>query len=325
MKKIVVTGGAGQIAYSLLFRIASGELLGSDKPIALHILDIPQMENVLEAVAMELEDCAFPLLKEIHYGCDPFKLFKGVDYAFLVGAKPRGKGMERKDLLMENGIIFQEQGRALNQVASKNVLTLIVGNPSNTNALITLKNAPDLKPHQFFSMMRLDQNRAQAMLAKKANIPLTSVTNTTIWGNHSSTQVPDFLNTQINHQPALEVIQDRNWCESTFIPAVQQRGATVIQKRGKSSAASAAHAALQAMQAAIFPTPNGHYFSHASYSANNPYGIDEDLIFSFPSRSLGDGKIEVISTLIWDEFLEAQIKRSEQELIDERTLISSLL
>lgn len=325
LKRIAVTGGAGQIAYSILFRIASGELLGKDVPIALHILELPEALAALEGVVMELEDCAFPLLKEIKIGSDPLQVFAGVNYAFLIGAKPRGPGMERKDLLTENGKIFTGQGKALGEVAAKDALTLVVGNPCNTNCLIALKNGAGLSPKQFFAMTRLDQNRASFLLAKKGGAAVSDVSHVTIWGNHSSTQVPDFLNAKIKKKPATEIIKDRKWLENAFISEVQKRGATVIAARGKSSAASAAHAALEGMKSLVVPTPDGEWFSCALLSDGNPYGIQEGLVFSFPCRSKGEGKVEIVKNVPLDDFLKSKIALTEQELLEERDLIAGLI
>src|SRR3990167_1046849 len=227
LKRIAITGAGGQIAYSLIFRIAAGDLLGLDQPIALHLLEIPALENVLRGVAMELEDCTFPLLKEVRIGGNAEELFAGVDYALLVGAKPRGPGMERKDLLSDNGKIFIGQGEALAKVASKDVKVFVIGNPCNTNCLIAMHHAKGLSEKQFFAMTRLDQNRAAFQLAKKAGVDPVEVSNVTIWGNHSSTQVPDFVNARIQGKPVLDVIQDRNWLENEFVPRIQKRGAEV--------------------------------------------------------------------------------------------------
>ena len=324
LKRIAVTGGAGQIAYSLIFDLARGSLLGKDVPIALHLLEVPAALDSLRGVVMELEDCAFPLLQEVRIGSDPAEVFKDVDYAFLIGAKPRGPGMERRDLLEANGKIFIEQGKALNKAAPK-ALVLVVGNPCNTNCLITLKNAPDMNPSQFFAMTRLDQNRAISLLAKKAHVSLTDVTHVTVWGNHSAAQVPDFLNAKIGGKPALDVIKDRQWAEDVFVPEVQKRGATVIAARGKSSAASAANAALESMQSLIFPTQGDHLFSVSLLSDGNPYGISPGLIFSFPCRSKGDGKIEIVKGLSWDTYLQEKISLVEKELIEEREAIRELI
>jgi len=320
-----VTGGAGQIAYSLLFRIASGELFGNDQPIALHILELPASLPALAGVVMELEDCAFPLLQEVHIGSNPEEVFSGVNYAFLVGAKPRGPGMERKDLLQENGKIFVEQGKALDAFAAKDLIVLVVGNPCNTNCLITLKNAPSKDPSRFFAMMSLDENRAISQLAKKAGVSVSEVENIAVWGNHSSTQVPDFLHAKISGKPLPQVIGDKKWLEGEFMTIVQKRGAEVIAARGKSSAASAANAAIDAMRSIVFPTPQGKWFSCAHLAKGNPYGIQEDLVFSFPCRSKGDGVVEIISGLELDPFLKAKIAASEKELLEEKKLIEQML
>ncbi len=325
VKRIAVTGGAGQIAYSILFRIANGDLLGKDQPIALHILEVPEAIESLKGVVMELEDCAFPLLQEIKIGSDPKEVFQGVNYAILIGSKPRGPGMERKDLLADNGRIFVAQGEALSESAASDVLVLVVGNPCNTNCLIAMRHAPKIPPSHFFSMMRLDQNRGMAMLAAKAGQPVSAVHRMVVWGNHSSTQVPDFLNARIRGRGALEVIEDRRWCEETFIPLVQKRGAAVIAARGKSSAASAAHAAIESMRALIFPTADGEWFSCGLSSDGNPYGIKEGLVFSFPCRCKGNGKVEIVKNVPWDQFLKDKIALSEKELLEERELIAHLL
>ena len=325
IKRVAVTGGAGQIAYSLLFRIAAGDLLGHDQPVALHLLDLPESEGALKGVAMELDDCVFPLLKEIKTGSDPEEIFGGVHYALLVGAKPRGPGMERKDLLSDNGKIFVAQGKALNRVASKDVRVFVVGNPCNTNCLIAMHHAPDLPREQFSAMTRLDQNRAVFQLAKKANTTVEEVTHVAIWGNHSSTQVPDFFNAKIHGRPAIEVISDRKRLESEFLPKIQKRGAEVIAARGKSSAASAANAIVGSIRSLLMPTPSGHWFSLAVASKNNPYGISEDLVFSFPCKSHGRGDWEFVSGLQMDEFLKEKIHLTQKELMEERDLVAHLL
>lgn len=320
-KHVAITGGAGQIAYSLLFRIAHGDMLGYDQPVSLHILELPEALKPLEGVKMELDDCAFPLLKEIHIGSDPFKIFEGVDYALLVGAKPRGPGMERSDLLKENSKIFIEQGKALNDSASKNVKVLVVGNPCNTNALIAMRHAPNIPKTNFHAMTRLDQNRANYQLAAKAGVSITDLTNLIIWGNHSSTQVPDFTHARIKGKPATDVIKDRKWLEGEFISTIQKRGAAVIASRGKSSAASAANAAIEAMKAILIPTPKGQWFSSGVYTGGSGYPIDQDLFFSLPCRSNGEGDYEVVQGLEWDSFIQEKIKLSEKELQEERDLI----
>lgn len=325
VKKIAVTGAGGQIAYSLLFRIAAGEMLGFDQPIALHLLELNEFQKTAEGVAMELQDCAFPLLQEIKIGSDPLKIFEGVDYALLIGAKPRGPGMERKDLLQENGEIFVSQAKALNKVATTKTLVFVVGNPCNTNCLIAMHHAAKIPKNQFFAMTALDQNRAQARLALKAQVQVAEVSHMAIWGNHSATQVPDFLHARIRNEPALEVIKDRKWYEEEFVPFVQARGAEVIKARGKSSAASAAHAIICSIRSLIKPTKKGDWFSVALYSDPNPYQIEKELVFSFPCYRSELGKIEIVPGLSWDPFLEKAIRASEKELKEEKTLIANLL
>lgn len=325
IKRIAITGAAGQIAYSLLFHIAQGDLLGPQQPIALHLLDVPTGVQALKGVAMELQDSVFPLLKEVKIGSDPEEVFGGVDFALLVGAKPRGPGMERKDLLADNGKIFVEQGKALNKAASKNVKVLVVGNPCNTNCLIAMHHAPDLNPHNFHAMTRLDQNRSMFQLALKAKVSVQEVTNVTIWGNHSSTQVPDFINAKIHGVPVIDVIHDRHWLENDFISTVQKRGAEVIAARGKSSAASASHAILGSMRSLLQPTMPRQWFSAAVASDGNPYGIRGDLVFSFPCKSHGKGDYEIVSGLNIDGFLKQKIAITEKELLEERDLVAHLL
>jgi len=324
IKRVAVTGGAGHIAYSLLFRIANGDMLGYDQPIALHILEIPPALKALEGVKMELHDCAFPLLKEIVIGTDPKEVFEGVHYALLVGAKPRGPGMERADLLTDNGKIFIGQGQALNEAADPDVKVLVVGNPCNTNSLICMNNAPRIPRKNFHAMTRLDQNRATYQLAEKGNADVTAVTNVTIWGNHSSTQVPDFVNARINGKAATEAIQDAAWFESQFLPTVQKRGSAIIKARGSSSAASAANAAIDAIKALVTPTPESQWFSSGVCSDGNPYGIDENLIFSFPCRSNGDGNYEIVSDVPWNDFLKEKMVLTENELKEEREFVFQL-
>lgn len=325
LKRVAVTGGAGQIAYNLLFRIANGDMLGKDQPVALHILELPVAIEGLKGVVMELLDSAFPLLQEVKIGSDPFELFGDIDYALLVGAKPRGPGMERGDLLKENGKIFVNQGQALNASANPNVKVLVVGNPCNTNCLICMNNAPKIPRKNFHAMTRLDQNRAAAQLAIKAHVPVSQVTNVTIWGNHSATQVPDFYHARIKGAAATKVITDRNWLENEFIKIVQQRGAEVIKARGKSSAASAANAAIDAMSSVVFPTVEGQWFSSGVCSDGNSYGIEQDLIFSFPCRADGRGEYEIFNDLLWNDFLIERIKKSEKELLEERDLVMEMM
>lgn len=325
LKRIAVTGGAGQIAYNLLFRIASGELFGQDQPVALHILEVPEAIKALEGVKMELQDCAFPLLHEIQIGSNPTALFHGIHYALLVGAKPRGPGMERSDLLKDNGKIFIEQGKALNEVADKNVQVLVVGNPCNTNCLIALSHAPKIPRKNFRAMTRLDQNRAVAMIAEKAQVNCADVERLTIWGNHSSTQVPDAFQTLIQGKPILQVIPDKQWLESILISTVQKRGAAIIAARGKSSAASAANAILDAVRDMEYPTPAGQWFSAAVYTGENTYHLDPHLIYSMPCRSQGNGEYEIIKDLICSDFITEKMKESEVELLEERAFVSNLL
>lgn len=321
VKKIAVTGGAGQIAYSLLFRIANGEIYGKDQPIELRLLEIPEVLKSLEGVVMELEDCAFPLLKKIYFSSNPYDVFEDVHLALLVGAKPRGPGMERKDLLFDNAKIFIEQGKALNEKAASDVIVHVVGNPCNTNALIAMNHAPKKNRHRFFAMTRLDQNRAVAMLAKKAQVPVEDVKQMAVWGNHSATQVPDYVHAKIQGKPAHDVIRDEQWLEREFIPKVQKRGAEVIAARGKSSAASAANATIDSVRALLVPTPPHEWFSVSIYSAGNPYGIDGDLFFSFPCRSKGNGEVEIVSGLTWDASLKEKIALTQKELQEEREMI----
>lgn len=322
---IAITGGAGNIAYSLLFAIARGELFGLDVPVALRILEHPVALPLLEAVHMELEDCAFPLLQEIRIGDDPLALFKDVQWALLVGAKPRSQGMERKDLLQDNGHIFAEQGKALNEVAARDVKVLVVGNPCNTNCLIAQHAAADLNAFNFYAMTRLDQNRARAFLAKKAGVSVKEVTRMAIWGNHSTTQVPDFYHAHIASRPLTETIADMHWLQNDFCSRLQKRGAEILRIRGKSSAASAASSIIDAVRSLTTATPKDDWFSMALTTRNNSYGLDSDLIFSFPCVSQGDRACSVVSHLEWNEFLETKIHLSEKELLEERDIIRNLL
>lgn len=323
VKKIAVTGGAGQIAYSLLFRIAAGEVFGPHQKISLHILELEEAIGALQGVAMELADCAFPLLQEVYVGFDSRKIFTDVDCAFLVGAKPRGPGMERKDLLFENAKIFIDQGKALNEVAKKDVTVLVVGNPCNTNCLIARHFAKRICQDRFFAMTRLDQNRAQSFLANKANVPVGLVSPVPIWGNHSATQVPDFMNTTIRQVPVLEVLsEDRAWLEGEFFTKVQKRGAEIIAARGKSSAASAASAAIDAMRSAL--GLEDKIFSMGLSSDGNEYGIEPGLIFSFPCIYTSSG-VEIAKGFVLNGFLRKKIAITQSELLEEKKLIESLL
>ncbi|MCB1114517.1 MAG: malate dehydrogenase [Chlamydiia bacterium] len=315
---VAVTGAGGQIAYNLLFRIGSGEVFGPDQPLVLSLLEIPEAMDVLKGVKMELEDSAFPLLKEIRVDSDPYSAFKDADWALLIGSKPRGPGMERKDLLQENGKIFIEQGKALDAAAKKSVKVFVVGNPCNTNALIALKNAPSIPPKQFFAMTRLDQNRAENLLAQRAGVNVSEVKNVAIWGNHSTTQVPDFTHALIGGVKAQEVIADNNWLENDFVSQVQKRGAEVIKARGKSSAASAANAVIDSIQSLLAKTKPGEWCSLGVYSKGNPYDVNEDLIYSFPCRSKGDGDWEFVADLPVSDWLREKMQLSEKELLEEK-------
>ena len=320
--KVAVTGAAGQLAYSLLFRVASGEVFGADQPLHLHLLEIPPVMGALRGVAMELEDCAYPLVMGMKLTDNAAEAFDGINWGLLVGAKPRGKGMERKDLLLDNGKIFVEQGKALERAAS-DVRILVVGNPANTNCLIALNNAKSVPAERFTAMMRLDHNRARGQLALKAGVTVEDVTNLAVWGNHSATQFPDFFNARIAGKPATEIIKDQDWLENEFIPAVQKRGAAIIEARGLSSAASAANAAVDHVQALRSPTPEGDWFSGAVLS-DGSYGIPEGLVFGFPLRTKGDGR-EIVQGLTLNEFARQKIEITTKELQEERELTKEML
>jgi malate dehydrogenase len=319
---IAVTGAAGQISYSLLFRLASGSLLGPEQPIVLHLLEIPSAMNSLQGVVMELQDCASPLLYRIETTDDPRIAFKNVDYAFLVGARPRSEGMERKDLLEVNAEIFSVQGKALNEVASRNVKVLVTGNPANTNALIALKNAPDLNPDNFSSMTRLDHNRAVSQLAEKCGVLPTDIKNMTVWGNHSTTQYPDLHHAKVKGQDALTLVE-RDWFVNDFIPTVQQRGAAVIKARGFSSAASAANAAIDQMRDWALGTPEGDWVSMGVLS-DGTYGIEKDLVYSFPVTVV-NGEVNIVKGLNINDFSMQRMRLSEAELKEERDAVRHLL
>lgn len=318
---IAVTGAAGQISYSLLFRLAAGSLLGPNQPIVLHLLEIPQAMNALQGVVMELQDCANPLLHRIEITDDPKVAFKNVDFAFLVGARPRGPGMERKDLLEVNAEIFSTQGRALNEVANRDVKVLVTGNPANTNALIALKNAPDLKPENFSSMTRLDHNRAISLLAEKCGVLSTDVKNMIVWGNHSSTQYPDIHHAKVKGQDALSLV-GQNWFVKEFIPTVQQRGAAVIKARGQSSAASAANAAIDQMKAWALGTEAGDWVSMGVLS-DGSYGIESGLVYSYPV-TVTNGEVNIVKGLDINDFSLHNMRVSEAELKEERDAVKHL-
>lgn len=319
--RVAVTGAAGQISYSLLFRIASGEMLGKDQPVILQLLEITPALEALKGVVMELEDCAFPLVHGIVQSDDPNVAFKDADYCLLVGARPRGPGMERKDLLAANAAIFSVQGKAINDHASRDVKVLVVGNPANTNALIAYRNAPDLKPGQFTAMTRLDHNRAIAQLAEKTGKHSTDVDGVIIWGNHSATQYPDVHNTKIDGKKALDLV-DQDWLVSTFIPNVQQRGAAIIKARGLSSAASAANAAIEHMRDWALGT-NGKVVSMGIHS-DGSYGIAEGLIYSFPV-TCENGKYSIVQGLEINDFSRDLMTKTEKELQEERDGVAHLL
>lgn len=319
--RVAVTGAAGQISYSLLFRIAAGEMLGTDQPVILQLLEITPAMDALRGVAMELDDCAFPLLAGIIQTDDATVGFKDADYALLVGARPRSKGMERKDLLEANAAIFSAQGKALNDHASKDVKVLVVGNPANTNSLIAQRNAPDLDPRNFTAMTRLDHNRGMAQLAEQTNASINDVDNMIIWGNHSATQYPDLTNTTVKGKPALDQVE-RDWYENTYIPNVQKRGAAIIAARGLSSAASAANAAIAHIRSWALGS-NNSWVSMGVYS-NGEYGIEKGLIYSFPCVCDG-GDWKIVEGLEISDFSQEKMTATETELKEERDAVSHLL
>ena len=320
---VTVTGAAGQVGYALLFRIASGEMLGAGQPVVLRLLEIEPAMKALGGVVMELEDCAFPLLAGIEATSDLATAFRGTSFALLVGAVPRKAGMERKDLLGVNGGTFKPQGRAVAENAASDVRVLVVGNPCNTNCLIAMNNAPDVPRDRFFAMTRLDENRAKAQLAKKAGVDVTAVSNVAIWGNHSATQYPDFYNAKINGKPATAAIPDEAWLKGEFISTVQQRGAAIIKARGSSSAASAANAVVDSVRSLIEPTPAGDWHS-VCVCSDGSYGIEKGLICSFPVRSDGEG-LRIVQGVPINEFSRAKIDATVNELKEERTMVADLL
>lgn len=321
--RVAVTGAAGNISYAMLFRIASGEMLGKDQPVILSLLEITPALDALKGVVMELQDCAFPLLVDIIQTDDAKVAFKDVDYALLVGSRPRGPGMERKDLLEANAAIFSAQGKALNDVASRDVKILVVGNPANTNAVIAQRNAPDLDPRNFTAMTRLDHNRGIAQLAEKTDSTVNDVKKMIIWGNHSSTQYPDLTACTVNGKPALDLV-DRDWYENTYIPEVQKRGAAIIKARGASSAASAANAAIAHVRTWVMGTDDNDWVSMGVYS-NGEYGIAKGLIYSFPC-TCKDGDWSIVEGLdTSSDFSKEKMAATEQELSEERDAVSHLL
>jgi malate dehydrogenase len=320
--RVTVTGAAGQISYSLLFRIAAGEMLGPNQPVILQMLEITPALEALKGVAMELEDCAFPLLAGMVCTDDANEAFKDSQYALLVGARPRGPGMERKDLLEANAAIFSAQGKAINDHADADIKVLVVGNPANTNALIAQRNAPNIDPRQFTAMTRLDHNRALSQLANKLNVSINEVTHMTIWGNHSATQYPDLHHTQVSGELAIDRV-DQDWYESDFIPVVQQRGAAIIKARGASSAASAANAAIAHMRSWALGSDDGDWVSMGVYS-DGSYGITEGLIYSFPCVCK-DGNWSIVQGLDINDFSRDKMTATQQELIEERDAVQHLL
>ena len=320
--RVAVTGAAGQISYSLLFRIASGDMLGKDQPVILQLLEITPALEALKGVAMELEDCAFPLVDGIVQTDDAKVAFKDADYALLVGARPRGPGMERKDLLEANAAIFSAQGQAINEVASRDIKVLVVGNPANTNALIAQRNAPDIDPRQFTAMTRLDHNRAMAQLGEKLGKTVNDIKKMTIWGNHSSTQYPDLHHCEVDGKNAAEQV-DRKWYAEEYIPTVQQRGAAIIKARGASSAASAANAAVDHMRSWALGTDEGDWVSMGIYS-DGSYGIQEGLIYSFPCVCK-NGDWEIVQGLEVNDFSRERMTATETELAEERDAVKHLL
>ncbi|RIK17538.1 MAG: malate dehydrogenase [Acidobacteria bacterium] len=320
--KVAVTGAAGQIGYSLLFRIASGELLGKDTPVELRLLEITPALKALEGVVMELDDCAFPALAKVEIGDDPDVIFDGANVALLVGARPRSKGMERGDLLEANGAIFTAQGKALNDHAADDIRVTVTGNPANTNALIAMSNAPDIAPERFSALTRLDHNRAIAQLAAKVGAPVTDVTHMTIWGNHSATQYPDLFHARVGGRNAAEAVDDQAWIEDTFIPTVAKRGAAIIEARGSSSAASAASATIDHTRDWLLGSAEGDWVSMAVRS-DGSYGVPEGLISSFPVTTSA-GSYEIVQGLEIDDFSRGRIDASVAELADERDAVTQL-
>jgi malate dehydrogenase len=320
--KVAVTGAAGQIGYAILFRIASGEMLGPDTPVHLSLLEIPAAVKAAEGTAMELDDCAFPLLRGVDIYDDPNQAFDGVSIALLVGARPRSKGMERGDLLEANGGIFKPQGQALNDHAASDLKVLVVGNPANTNCLIAASNAPDIPRERFTAMMRLDHNRAIAQVAKKTGTQISDVTNMTIWGNHSATQYPDVFHAKVTGNPAAEAIGDQEWIENDFIPTVQKRGAAIIEARGASSAASAANAAIDHVHDWVLGTPEGDWVSMA-IPTDGSYGIEAGIFSGHPCTCSG-GAYEIVQGLELDEFSQARVDATVKELGEERDAVNEL-
>ncbi len=321
--RVAITGAAGQIGYNMLFRIANGDMLGREQPIILQLLDITPAQQVLRGVAMELEDCVFPMLQQVITTDDPRVAFRDAEVVLMVGARPRSKGMERKDLLEANGAIFTEQGRILNEVAARHVKVLVVGNPANTNALITMRNAPDLDPRNFTAMMRLDHNRAIAQIALKLFQPIQDIKKMVVWGNHSGTQYPDLSHCEIRGRKVLEVLQDQEWIESTFIPTVQKRGAAVIEARGLSSAASAANSAIAHMHDWLLRSHHNDWVT-MSVPSDGSYGIPEGVMYGFPV-TCRNGHYTIVQGLPITDLGRKHMMDSYQELLGERELVKHLL
>lgn len=320
--RVAVTGAAGQIGYALLFRIAAGDMLGKDQPVILQLLEITPALKALAGVVMELDDCAFPLLHGVVATDDPNVAFKDADYALLVGSRPRGPGMERKDLLQANGAIFTVQGKALNDHAARGVKVLVVGNPANTNCLIALKNAPDLAPEQFSAMTRLDHNRALSQLAARTGAKVSDVRRMTIWGNHSSTQVPDVSHATVGGKPAGDLV-DEAWVAGEFVPTVQKRGAAIIDARGASSAASAANAAVDHMRTWALGSPEGDWVSMGILS-DGAYGVAKDIVYSYPV-TVRNGKVTLVDGLAISPAVRSRMEATERELLEERAAVEDLL
>jgi malate dehydrogenase len=322
--KVAVTGAAGQIGYSLLFRIASGSMLGPDQPLELRLIEIPSAMQALEGVVMELADCAFPLITSMIPTTDLDGGFRGVNWALLVGSVPRKQGMERKELLGINGKIFTGQGRAIEKNAASDVRVFVVGNPCNTNCLIAMNHGKGVPGDRWFAMTRLDENRAKSQLAAKAGTHVSSVSNLAIWGNHSSTQYPDFYNAKIDGKPATEVIKNESWLKETFIPIVQQRGAAIIKARGASSAASAANAAIDTVWSLVHPTTPASDWHSVAICSDGSYGVEKGLISSFPIRTVGDAW-EIVPNVSLNDFSRRKIEASVSELKEEKGLVADLL
>jgi len=321
--RVTITGAAGQIGYNMLFRIANGDMLGKEQPVILQLLDIPAAQQALRGVAMELEDCVFPMLQQVITTDDPRVAFRDTEVALLVGARPRGKGMERKDLLEANGAIFSEQGRILNELAARHVKVLVVGNPANTNALICMKNAPDLDPRNFSGMMRLDHNRAIAQVALKLFQPIQDIKKMVVWGNHSGTQYPDLSHCEIRGRKVLDVLQDQDWVENTFIPTVQKRGAAVIEARGLSSAASAANSAISHMHDWLLRSHHNDWVT-MSVPSDGSYGIPEGVIYGLPV-TCRNGHYTIVQGLPISDIGRKHMMDSYAELLAERELVKHLL